>query len=418
MRCAVRAREYRMSRGDPTHEGLAMARQRRGEPGGDARRRGGSRARLGLLAVVAAAAVTAACPQGGRLLGGPGFAGGGAGPGGAPTARLLARAGVRVLRLARARFPRHKACSEYLSPATTAVLERLGAGVLEQVEGAAHAKLYGMKVVAPDGTAMCGRFTSGHGHAPPRPYSFALSRAAFDSILLRAAQREGAVVHQGVAVEDLLWDGGTVAGVVVRSGDGQRATRNASIVVGADGLHSVIARRLGLVRTSPPRRVAFTAHVADVAGVDGVGELHVGADGYVGLGPIGGGVTTVALVVPLARVQRRARDFRADFFAELERYPGLAGRFDRRRMVREVLGTGPFAQWSRRPVADGALLVGDAADFFDPFTGQGIYAALRGAELAADSLIPRLTGGADAPISATASSPPASSLDCSCDHAR
>ncbi len=329
----------------------------------------------------------------------------GAGPAGSTTALLLARTGVRVLLLDRARFPRHKACSEYLSPATTAVLERLGAGVLEQVEGAAHAKLYGMKVVAPDGTAMCGRFTSGHGHAPPRPYSFALSRAAFDSILLRAAQREGAVVHQGVAVEDLLWDGGTVAGVVVRSGDGQRATRNASIVVGADGLHSVIARRLGLVRTSPPRRVAFTAHVADVAGVDGVGELHVGADGYVGLGPIGGGVTTVALVVPLARVQRRARDFRADFFTELERYPGLAGRFDRRRMVREVLATGPFAQWSRRPVADGALLVGDAADFFDPFTGQGIYAALRGAELAADSLIPRLTGGADAPISATTLEP-------------
>src|SRR5438309_1789870 len=89
---------------------------------------------------------------------------------------------------------------------------------------------------------------------------------------------------------------------------------------------------------------------------------------------------------------------------------GMAGRspaswFDRRRMVREVLATGPFAQWARRPVADGALLVGDAADFFDPFTGQGIYAALRGAELAADSLIPRLTGGADAPISATTLEP-------------
>src|SRR5207245_7805927 len=82
MRCAVRAREYRMSRGGTTHEGLAMARQRRGEPGGDARRRGGSRARLGLLAGVAAAGVTAACPQGGRRLGGPGFAGRGSGGGG------------------------------------------------------------------------------------------------------------------------------------------------------------------------------------------------------------------------------------------------------------------------------------------------------------------------------------------------
>ena len=165
--------------------------------------------------------------------------------------------------------------------------------------------------------------------------------------------------------------------------------------MGADGLRSVVARRLGLVRSSSPRRVAFTAHVADVAGMDGVGELHVSKRGYVGLGPVGDGVTTVALVVPLAAVRRsrgEGRDFRRDFFAELERFPGLAGRFDPRRLVRDVLAAGPFAQWSRTAVAPGggAVLVGDAADFFDPFTGQGIYAALRGAELLAQCLIPAL----------------------------
>jgi flavin-dependent dehydrogenase len=68
-----------------------------------------------------------------------------------------------------------------------------------------------------------------------------------------------------------------------------------------------------------------------------------------------------------------------------------------------VLVTGPFARWSRRTTAEGALLVGDAADFFDPFTGQGIYAALRGAELAADTLIPALA--ADGPVTAEALAP-------------
>ncbi|HYU90357.1 MAG TPA: NAD(P)/FAD-dependent oxidoreductase, partial [Gemmatimonadales bacterium] len=316
----------------------------------------------------------------------------GAGPAGATTALLLARAGASVLLLDRARFPRDKACSEYLSPATTEILERLGADVLAAVEGATHAKLYGMKVVAPCGAAMCGRFRGG-----PRPYSFALPRTTFDTILLAAARRAGAEVRQGVTVENLVLDHGTVAGVVGRSG--HRETYRSRVVVGADGLRSVVARRLGLVRSSPPRRVAFTAHVADVAGIDGVGELHVGDRGYVGLGPVGGGITTVALVLPLATVRREGRggerDFRTRFFAELEQFPGLAGRFDPRRLVRDVLATGPFAQWSRTAVAPGggALLVGDAADFFDPFTGQGIHSALRGAELAAQCLIPALARG-------------------------
>src|SRR3989449_8587474 len=109
----------------------------------------------------------------------------------------------------------------------------------------------------------------------------------FDTILLRAAAREGAVVHEGATVEELVWDGRAVAGVVVRWRNGQRATCNARVVVGADGLHSVVARRLGLVRTSPPRRIAFTTHVTDVAGVDGVGGVDGGGGGCAGRGRAG-----------------------------------------------------------------------------------------------------------------------------------
>ncbi len=321
----------------------------------------------------------------------------GAGPAGAGTALHLARAGARVLLLDRARFPRDKPCSEYLSPEATRLLERLGSDVLQAVERAAPARLYGMKVFAPNGAVMCGRFAARHGFSSPRPYSFALPRLTFDAILLGAAERAGAVVREGVMVEELTFEDGAVTGVVAREGgSGKREALRAQVVVGADGLHSIVARRLGLARHGAPRRIAFTAHVAEVAGVDDWGELHVSNSGYVGMGPVGGGVTTVALVLPLAAVRRRASRIRAEFFTELERFPALRGRFDPRRLTRDVLVTGPFARWSRRTVAEGggALLVGDAADFFDPFTGQGIFSALRGAELVAATLLPLLEQGA------------------------
>jgi len=300
----------------------------------------------------------------------------GAGPAGSATALLLARGGARVLLLDRARFPREKPCSEYLSPESTRVLGRLGEPVLHAVAAASPAKLTGMKVVAPSGTAVVGRFET---------FSFALPRTRFDAILLDAARAHGVEVREGVKVEELVYDDGAVAGVVARE------TLRARVVVGADGLRSIVARRLGRVFTTPPRRLAFTAHVSAVRDVHDLGEMHVGASGYVGLGPIGDGVTTVALVVPFKDAQRGAR-----FFEELDRFPGIAGRFDPARVVRPVLATGPFARWSRRPVAKGggALLVGDAADFFDPFTGQGIYSALRGAELAASAILEALATGA------------------------
>jgi flavin-dependent dehydrogenase len=130
--------------------------------------------------------------------------------------------------------------------------------------------------------------------------------------------------------------------------------------------------------------VAFVAHVAGVPGLGRSAEMHVGVRGYVGLNPIGTGVANVALVVPAAAA-RAAGGRTADFFFEsLERFPGVRGRVDRGALLRSVLTSGPFAARSHRVTTDGALLVGDAADFFDPFTGEGICSALRGAELVAE----------------------------------
>jgi flavin-dependent dehydrogenase len=325
----------------------------------------------------------------------------GAGPAGSALAARLARAGHDVLVLERARFPREKPCSEYLSPGTLAALERLG--VLPQILAARPARMTGMKVFAPDGTMMTGRYDRGRRFPAPFAHALSLPRRTLDQILRDEAARSGAEVREGVSVEELVYERGAVAGVVARDGQ-SRSIHRARVVIGADGLRSVVARRLGAIRRLGPRRVAFTAHVADVEDVKDWGELHVGEIGYVGLGPIGDGLTTIALVLPLAAARAR-RNPRAHFFAELERFHALRGRVRAGKLARPILITGPFARWSRRVTAPGALLVGDAADFFDPFTGQGIFAAVRGAELAQSVLEPALAGASDAPISAASLAP-------------
>jgi menaquinone-9 beta-reductase len=305
----------------------------------------------------------------------------GAGPGGSATATHLARAGYRVAAVDRAAFPRDKICSEYMSPETVRLLDRLG--VVPRLE-AAGAPLRGTAVVAARGSRLHGRFPD-VGTVPSRPTGLSIARRLLDHALVEAARDVGVTVLERAAVEELLYDGGAVAGAVVRDAAGVRRSLRARLTVGADGLRSIVARRLGTRRHGRPRRMAFVAHVDGVAGMGDSAEMHVGRAGYVGLNAIGGGRVNVAVVVPADRGAEARGRSEAFFLDALRAFPDLHGRVTAGSIARRVLVTGPFAAWSGRVVTEGAALVGDAADFFDPFTGEGIYSALRGAELLADT---------------------------------
>jgi flavin-dependent dehydrogenase len=323
----------------------------------------------------------------------------GGGPAGSSTASHLARRGLSVCLVDRARFPRHKACAEYLSPEAARDLDALG--VRAAVEAAGARRLFGFRLVSDDGAAVCGRFQGAHDFTPYRPFGYALPRSVLDSILLSGARDSGVRVLEGTALERLVVDaGGAVTGAELM-GEGGRLLVRSRAVVGADGLNSRVARQLGFARRGRPERLALVAHLTGMRGLGDMGEMFAARGWYVGFAQVGDGRVNAAMVVPKAEAAGGRRQWGSGdrqqveeyFMAKLRSVPELALRLTDATIVREVMVAGPFARRARAVVADGALLVGDAADFYDPFTGEGIFAALRGGALAADALHSALAAG-------------------------
>lgn len=312
----------------------------------------------------------------------------GGGPAGAASALRLARRGFSVMLLERHRLPRHKACAEYMSPGVVRQLHRLGVG--HEVERAAGARLDGFTLFASH-QSFTGRFAGAPAQAAAR-FGLGIDRATMDHLLARAAAGSGVDVQEGVRVTDLLWDGGRVVGVRVLH-NGRSHDLHTGLVMGADGIRSVVAHRL---RAFEPRkgmeRIALVAHVGGIEGLTSMGEMHVGRGGYCGVAPLGAGVANVAMVLRDAapRIRGRADAF---FWEFLHTLPNLAGRLDHAETVRTVMAIGPLAKRTRLLCEDGVLLVGDAGGYYDPFTGQGVHRALVTAAMAARVAGDALTSG-------------------------
>lgn len=306
----------------------------------------------------------------------------GGGPAGAATAAHLSSRGFGVLVLEREDFPRAKPCGEYVNPAAVQALAHLG--VLAALRSHPAAQICKWEIRA--SAAPCVDAVLPNGVA-----GLGIQRTILDTVLLDQAAQSGAEVQTGVQVLDLVrTHSGRVCGVRVRGPDGDERDIGARLVVGADGLRSVVVRRLDLLRRTPRlQKVALTAHVRCGAGAPESGQFLLRGSHYIGAAPVGPGVLSVAVVVSGDEIPKIAGN-REEYFDQ-----ALAREhfFDGAQRLDEVIATGPFDWPTRSAVADGALLVGDAAGYYDPFTGQGIYRALRGAELAVEVIDRALRAG-------------------------
>ena len=301
----------------------------------------------------------------------------GGGPAGSAAAVMLKQRGHDVLLLDEARFPRDKVCGEGISPEAWRLL-----AVLE-VDGAVRAldphPLRGMALTSPDGTTFRGDY-----RGADRP-GFAVRRQRFDRVLLERAREAGVEVREGTKATGLLTNAGAVGGVTAVNGGGPEALP-ARLVVGADGRRSVVARGLGLLRPHPRlRKFAVRGYWEGMEGLEERGEMHGAPGAYCGVAPLSPTRANVTFVLDRREMAEAGGGLEEFYCLALRRWPRLTERLARATLLSPPKAIGPLALEASRVSAPGALLVGDAAGFYDPFTGEGVTLALRSAELAAEA---------------------------------
>lgn len=302
----------------------------------------------------------------------------GAGPAGSALARQLASAGFGVVIADKKAFPRHKPCGEFLSPECLPYLAELGlGGMLEEL---AAQRVEGMRLSG-YGRSADGSFRQlddrpGHGRI-----GYGIRRERFDHHLLRAAEASGAHFlprHEFVSLQ--RDPGGRVTGAILKTVDGAPVQVEARHVVGADGVHSRVAKALGV-----QRKIGWLSQFALVAHFAGVpsrarADVHLLPGGFFAATTVDEGLYSLNLVLPQRTLAERTASDWDTFVAEhAAKAPAIAERLQGARRLAPWRGCGPFGFTTTSPTRPGAWLCGDAAGYVDPLTGEGIYFALFGA---------------------------------------
>jgi flavin-dependent dehydrogenase len=301
----------------------------------------------------------------------------------------LAAAGVEVVVLERAPAWRWHASGVFASPAAVVALRRAGldAATLASVTRAIPA----MRVETASGTSFRLTYGTERGGEP----AVGFDRSRLDPVLLERAWAFGADVRRGWAVTAVDLASGWLE---ARTPDGDSVVVRAGVIVGADGAHSVVARAAGVarpVRLDP--RIGLTYHLPDPdpAGCRDA-RMRVLSDGYVGIAPVAGARVNVGIVLgrswqaTLAR--RGARAVADEIVRAIPPTPDDPAAWRDGEPTDAVAGASPLGHRVTRRAGPGWLLVGDAAGFLDPFTGEGLHRALVSAELAAAAILAHRRG--------------------------
>lgn len=304
---------------------------------------------------------------------------------GSPTAMLLARKGYRVLLLDKASFPSDTLSTHGILPPGVARLKRWDLLGKVVASNCPPARQFLFDV---------GPFTL-VGTPPPADDvtdAYVPRRLALDQILVEAAVQAGAELREHFTVKELLTDGERFTGIRGHAVGGAMVTEEARIIVGADGLHSFVARSVQapIYHTRPALTCAYYSYWSDVP-VAGA-ELYPRPNRMIVAAPTNNNQTVITIFWPNTSFHEVRTDIEGNFMQALDLAPGLAERVRNGKRSERFFGTADLPFFFRKPYGPGWALVGDAGYHKDPITAQGISDAFRDAELLTEAIDAGISG--------------------------
>jgi flavin-dependent dehydrogenase len=305
---------------------------------------------------------------------------------GASTAMLLARRGYKVLLVDRATFPSDLPHGHFIHRHGPRRLARWG--LLDRIVAtncpAATTSIFDLgdfpligTELSIDGVAL------GYG---PR-------RSVFDKVLVDAAVEAGVELRTAFTVDGFTTDGNRITGVRGRpQGGGAPVAEAASIVIGADGRHSRLARFVGAseYNTFPTVTCWYFSYWSGVP-QRGI-EIYVRPDTAIVVFPTNDSLVGVFVAWPIQRLGAVRANIEGHFMAAVDKIPELSARVRAGKREEPFRGATDLPNFYRKPFGPGWALVGDAGCHKDPILALGMCDALRDAELLAEALDEGLSG--------------------------
>ena len=294
---------------------------------------------------------------------------------GSPTAMLLAQRGYRVLLLEKATFPSEVPRGHMIQASGVALLKEWG--LFERVLASNCPPI--SRFVFDLGSLALAGMPQGATLIAPR-------HGVLDTILADAAVASGAELREGFLVQEMQMDGDRVIGIRGNGPDGVQVTERANIVIGADGLYSLVARAVQAPTydVRPSLTCAYFTYYSNLPVEETA--IYVRDKRVIVAFPTNDVNTCIGLQFPREELAAFRADIAGNFLHIVGLVPELAARVRNAKQTERFLGVTDIPNFFRKPSGPGWALVGDAGYHKDPYTGQGISDAFFSAKLLAEAI--------------------------------